>query len=104
MSPDFLAIMENVFKEHRQAAQQLPLTAPQGFTLRDEANVLVAYAVRNGFLKDIQTGMGGFSDEEMKKLITITPCGLCRREPLAGVVGGKTPYTRSEVRGTMSVL
>lgn len=50
-------------------AQGSPSDAGGGITLREEANALVAYAFRNGFLEDLHAGVAGFSDEEMKKLM-----------------------------------
>ncbi len=57
-------------REHQDEAQRAPLPlSPGRLTQRDEANVLTAYAFRNGFLEDLHAGWAGFSDEEMKKLM-----------------------------------
>lgn len=50
-------------------AQVEPISAPPAFSLRDEANVLTAYALRNSFLEDLHAGVAGFSDEEMRRLM-----------------------------------
>ena len=52
---------------------------PEGFTLRDEANAIVAKAFRNGPLEDLHAGkwsellenheLSRITDEEMKKLM-----------------------------------
>lgn len=39
------------------------------FTRRDEANVLTAFAFRGGFLEHLHSGLPGFSDDEMRKLM-----------------------------------
>jgi hypothetical protein len=52
---------------------------PDGFTIRDEANALTAYAFRNGFLEDLHAGksslltddlsLSRITNSEMKKLM-----------------------------------
>lgn len=52
---------------------------PGGFTLRDEANAIVAYAFRNGPIEDLHAGksspllddpeLSRITDDEMKKLM-----------------------------------
>ena len=52
---------------------------PDGFTVRDEANAIVAYAFRNGPLEDLHAGRGSellndqslsrITDQEMKQLM-----------------------------------
>jgi len=57
----------------------LELAYPGGFTVRDEANALTAYAFRNGPLEDLHAGkasplledpnLSRITDAEMKKLM-----------------------------------
>lgn len=59
--------------------EQLTATYPGGFTVRDEANALTAYAFRNGPLEDLHAGkaspltddpsLSRITDAEMKKLM-----------------------------------
>lgn len=69
-------------EEVAQAGQQLAsiTRATEGeFTLRDEANALTAFALRNGFLEDLQAGKPSpalsqpaysrISDDEMRRLM-----------------------------------
>lgn len=78
MSDEYLKILKlagDFLRKQLVNAQQAPLTLlPEAASLprltqRDEANVLTAYAFRNGFLEDIHAGFAGFSDDEMKKLM-----------------------------------
>lgn len=39
------------------------------FTIRDEANAIVAYAFRNGYLENLHTNLSGFNNPKMKKLM-----------------------------------
>jgi hypothetical protein len=55
-------------------AQALP--GVRGFTRRDEANAIVAFALRNGHIETLHTGVAGFSDESMKKLMIETSGNL----------------------------
>ena len=43
---------------------------PDGFTLRDEANAIVAYAFRNGPIEDLHAGMPSdlLSDKELSRI------------------------------------
>ena len=59
-----------------RAAQETPLQNPPGFTFRDEANVLIAYAVRNGFLEDLHAALPGFTDSLMRKLMIESTAAL----------------------------
>jgi len=53
------------------------LTFSGGWTLRDEANAMCAYAFRNGFIEDIHAS-GRITDPEMKKLMIEASAGLAR--------------------------
>jgi len=61
------------------AAELLKSAFPDGFSIRDEANSLVAYAIRNGPLEDLHAGksskllerddLSRITNAEMKRLI-----------------------------------
>ena len=61
---------------------------PEGFTLRDEANAIVAWAFRNGPLEDLHAGkyselltdpsLSRITDDEMKALM-INACKVVKR-------------------------
>lgn len=72
-----IATAPGLVAESRPAPQ---LQSPGGeFTIRDEANVLTAFAFRNGFLEDLhagkplppaqQSGFSRISDDEMRRLM-----------------------------------
>lgn len=69
------ALLENVQRvlaANSRKAQGTHLDESQNVTLRDEANVLAALALRNGYLEELHSGLPGFSDDEMKKLMIET--------------------------------
>lgn len=77
LSPD----SERVFKhltETADEAQREPAPVPEGWTVRDEANVLTAFAFRNSFLESLHAGAAGFSDAEMRKLMIETSARLAQ--------------------------
>lgn len=49
----------------------------RGWTLRDEANALCAYAFRNGFIEDIHAD-GRITDPEMRRLMTEASASLAK--------------------------
>jgi hypothetical protein len=67
--------MNDAYDAFRKAVEQL---FPGGFTLRDEANAIVAYAFRNGPIEDLHAGelppppqtRGGFSCTKLKRTST----------------------------------
>jgi hypothetical protein len=68
--------MDDNLDAFRQAVEQV---FPGGFTLRDEANAITAYAFRNGPLEDLHAGessellsnpdLSRITDDEMKRLM-----------------------------------
>jgi len=68
--------MSDGYEAFRQAIEQF---FPGGFTLRDEANAIVACAFRNGPIEDLHAGkysellknsdLSRITDEEMKKIM-----------------------------------
>jgi hypothetical protein len=68
--------------------EELAAAFPGGFTLRDEANALTAYAFRNGPLEDLHAGvrspllddptLSRVTDEEMKALMINASATLAR--------------------------
>lgn len=68
--------MADGYDAFRKAVEQ---SFPGGFTLRDEANAIVAYAFRNGPLEDLHAGkssellnnpeLSRITDDEMKKIM-----------------------------------
>lgn len=67
-----------------------------GFTRRDEANVLTAFAFRNGFLEHLHAGATGFSDDEMRKLMIESSAALA--QALAARDADPTLYAQFLVR------
>jgi len=69
---EVLLAVSRFLATHADESQGAPLTAPglpEGWTVRDEANVLAASAFRNTYLEELHAGPSGFSDEEMRKLM-----------------------------------
>jgi hypothetical protein len=68
--------MSDGYEAFHKAVEQF---FPGGFTLRDEANAIVAYAFRNGPIEDLHAGepsellenpaLSRITDEEMKKIM-----------------------------------
>lgn len=68
--------MTDGYEAFRKAVEQF---FPGGFTLRDEANAIVAYAFRNGPIEDLHAGrssellenpeLSRITDDEMKKIM-----------------------------------
>ena len=64
---------------YEQFREEIEKHFPGGFTLRDEANAIVAYAFRNGPIEDLHAGkssellsdpeLSRITDDEMKKLM-----------------------------------
>lgn len=71
--------MENIPQIPDEFHELLTERYPDGFTLRDEANAIVAYAFRNGPIEDLHAGkpskllknkdLSRITDAEMKKLM-----------------------------------
>ena len=64
---------------NEQLREEIEKQFPGGFTLRDEANAIVAYAFRNGPIEDLHAGksselvsdpeLSRITDDEMRKLM-----------------------------------
>ena len=80
MSPrlkDRFLMGEFVRSTEKPEVQTEPLQGHPSITRRDEANVLTAYAFRNGSIEDIHS-RGGISDPEVRKLMIESSAKIAR--------------------------
>lgn len=70
-NPSFqeLARLCSALRDLGRSNQDVETIDGTGFSVRDEANAVTAFAFRNGFIEHLHAGVTGFSDEEMKKLM-----------------------------------
>ena len=65
-----LAKADTLIGPQRERAQSAPIPDAEGLIVRHEANVMTRYAFRTSHLENLHAGIAGFSDEDMKKVMT----------------------------------